>query len=197
MKPQANSQESKDSLIEAEIQHNIPVKQHSLDGLKNPITAIKQFAEHDNKGDKDLDHVLADVNKSVKDAEKKAPKKSFFSVHNKNAAGKPVSSNKKVEPVKEAKKTKPLLAAGIAAFVAITLSAAAIYAFSQQKTSPTKKSLISSKAASPSSSQTASSDKMSPDDLSKLSSELNSKVDSLNDSQDFNATDLSDANLGL
>jgi hypothetical protein len=197
MKPQASSQEPKTNLIEAEIQHNIPVKQHSLDSLKNPITAIKQFAEHDNKGDKDLDRVLADVNKSVKDSDKKAPKKSFFSLRSKRTSEESANPNKKTKKVKGVKKTKPLLAAVVAILVAIVLSAAAVYAFSQQKTSSDKKSFASSTATPSSSSQTTSSNKMGSDDLNKLSTELNSKVDSLNDSQDFNSTDLSDANLGL
>lgn len=172
MKPQQPAQQKQDTnLIEAEIEHNIPVKQHISDELKNPIAAIKQFVEHDKKEDKELDKVLKDVNESVK-----------------NGGKKPVKIGK--TNTEKSHGPKPVLAIVAAVLVAAGLSFAAFNAFSSSESD--QKSNKTKTTAQSSGGETAVLSE--PDKLAKA---LKEKLDGLNDSQEFNTTDLSDQNLGL
>jgi hypothetical protein len=216
MKPQNPAPPSESNLIEAEMQHNIPVQSHSSDN-KNPIATVKQFIEHNHKEDADLDKVLDDVNKSVKDSDKKPDKKTFLSFFKEKYGKKqaePINSHvshtavpatsQKAAPSKledklgkkeaKPKTPKPLVAVVIAVGVATALSVAAFSAFSHSKGSTNNQSA----AATASKVQGAdTSPELSTNDLKDLSSTLQSNFNSLNDEKDFNSADLDDAALGL
>jgi uncharacterized protein HemX len=190
MNPQSTP-EPESSLMEAEIQHSIPVKQHADDknGSPNPINSFSQPAKNDN----DLDKVLKDVNKSIKETSKK-PKKIWFQFHKKLKVEKASQSNKTPD-VKEKKTTKPSTVIAAAVVVAVGLSIIAVYAFGQSNNN--QKNQASGTTPSSNSTQQNAKNGVTAADLSTLSSDLNTTLESLDDSQDFNATDLSDQNLGL
>jgi uncharacterized FlaG/YvyC family protein len=191
MNPQ-NTSKLNTGLIETEIQHNIPVKQHSDDKINNPnpINSLPQLAHNDD----DLDKVLKDVNKTVKETGKKASKKLWPHFHKKLKVNK---SNLPPKPhdTKEKKIAKLPIVIVVAAIVAIGLGVSAVYAFGlstdSSNTQPSNKSASNNTPA-----QTAK-DQVTATDLNTLSSDLNTKIDSFSDSQDFNSVDLSDQNLGL
>jgi hypothetical protein len=151
------------NLIEAEIQHNIPVKSYATEG-KNPIAALKQFVEHDDKKDEGLDQVLNDVNQSVKESDNKTHKGSVFSFLKKHKSEKPaqpqiqeqlsphtqsVQQTPAEQPTTQVSKekpknSKPIFVAAIAIIVAGGLSAAAFYAFAYTKGSNSKTAASSS-----------------------------------------------------
>jgi hypothetical protein len=189
------------NLIQAEIEHNIPVKQHNLPAAPNgepshnPITHIKQFLEADKEKPEHqgLEHVLKDINRNVKAEDKNSgskPKSSFF--------------RKKIKPENSSPvKSKPILVIAVAAAVACALMAATFYAFKHDtpvarikaSTDSLASKKVDSNAASKDTSQQTSA--VSPGDLSSLSLSLQSKINAFNDEQDFNQQDLSDQSLGL
>jgi hypothetical protein len=195
MNPQQTPSEPKSNLVEAELQHNIPVKPHIEEQHKNPITSAKHILDHDNKSDKDLEHVLNDVNKSVKEADKKPSKGSFSLFQKKHSAGK---LPKEQLPPKSSKfgPSKPIGVVAAAAVVACGLIFTAFYSLSPNA-SPSSKEKPITKAASSASQPAASSSEIKAADLTKLASDLTTQINALSDAQDFNPTDLSDTNLGL
>jgi hypothetical protein len=214
MKPQNSAPLPETNLIEAEMQHNIPVQSHSSDN-KNPIAAVKQFIDHNHKEDADLDRVLNDVNKSVKDADKKPDKKPFLSFFKKKKEIKPeepINSHapqaampadqgkipskpeEKLDKKEEKPKSpKPVLAVVLAAGVAVALSVAAFYAFNQSKTGSNNKTAATVSKAQ----NTDASSQLSTNDIKDFSSTLQSNFNSMNDEREFNTIDLDDASIGL
>jgi hypothetical protein len=194
MKPQdPQPEQQKTGLIEAEIQHNIPVKLHDSQIPKNPINSLA--AEHDSKKAQEPDDkILQDVNRSVREPDNKPPKKSLFSFRKKKPSPKPESA----KPEK-AESSKPITVVIAALFAAVVLSVAAIYAFSTNKTGMTTPQANTNNTASTTntSSSSAQNTKITSSELTKASSDLNSRIDSLNDAQDFNVNDFSDSSLGL
>jgi uncharacterized protein HemX len=194
------------NLIEAELQHNIPVKPHTADE-KNPIMAVKQFVEHDNKNDDGLDEVLKDVNNSVKDSENKSNKKSFLSfMHKKQKVQVPqavqqpaamVPAPVKTDKPKTQKNLMPMIVIGVAAIVAIGLAVVAFYAFKQQKKTAVNTSANTSSAPTTSTIQNVSTGQLTATDIKDFSTNIQSNFASLSDAKDFNQDDLSDASLGL
>jgi hypothetical protein len=219
---QPQPQQSSNNLIEAELQHNIPVQPHSMDS-KNPIAAQSQFVDHNNN-DVGLDAVLKDVNNSFKE-EEKPKKKSFFSFLKKNkntgTVQKPVAAappsmsappptqtaanhaatadpNPQVpstEKPKSSKNPKPIITAVVAAIVALGLSAAAFYAFKQPKTTASTNSRKQNSSSSAAKDSVSSA--LTQEDVKDFSKDIQSNFANLNDVRDFNQTDLSDASLGL
>jgi hypothetical protein len=218
MSPQNPTPQQGANLIETELQHNIPVQPHTPND-KNPIAGVNQFVDHDDKHDDGLEKVLNDVSASVKDSDKKTAKKPLFSFLKK----KKVDDKKPAEPLpspspvmnnptqqenipenpekqivkneEKAKVPKPILAAVVAVFIATGLSAAAVYAFNQTKSGSNESQTAKTTTAQP---QSASQNtQLTVNDLNDFSSTLDSNFNSLNDTQDFNETDISDASLGL
>jgi hypothetical protein len=194
-KPAANSEDT--GLIQTELEHGIPVRNpdQPADNLKgaaassNPITQSKQSVEESNKKEEELEPILKDVNQSVAKQDKNAPKKSKFSLFKKSAA------KKELTP----KNTKPIFAVLAAVLVAGALSVAAFYAFKPKEATNSKGSQSdASNGVGSSSNQAQTVNKaVQPADLANLASSLQSKMNSLDDAQDFNQTDLSDQSLGL
>jgi uncharacterized protein YaaR (DUF327 family) len=192
LQPKADASSKPDTgLIQAEIGQNIPVKQQahghndSANLLHNPISHIKQFLEVENekKDDKSLEPLLKDMKKDLKEVDKNLPKK---------AALQPAGNH------------KPLMVVFVTIAIASALSVSTYFAFKQNKA--TNPSAISNKStnekdgtssASSGALQAAGGALVSPSDLSDLSLAVQSKVNSFNDNQDYNQTDLSDQNLGL
>jgi|GEM_PF-5295571 len=211
MKPQTPPPEQQQSsLIEPELQHNIPVKQHIVQDIKAPVNVIKQFVEHDNKNDQGVDEAtLKDVNKKIKEEDKK-PKKPLFSFHRKPKTPKPTKQGAKPEVARapknakpvgktptKPKSTKPIFVIAAAAVAAIGLSVAAIYAFAPKKSLPSNEPASNASTATINQSQNAQGTKVTADDLTQDVSDLNSKINALNDTQDFNTDNISDSALGL
>ena len=194
MKPQDNPQKQESSLVEAEIQHDIPVKQHISD-IKNPITNIKQFVDHNKKDDKELDQVLQDVNKSVKEPEKKQKKKFKISFGAKKVkpGAKKQPDTKEAGAEKKRKSPASMLAVVTAILVATLLSVAAFYAFNQPKEVATNNE---DKSTNSSTTQVAD-PVLTAKDIDELSTDLQTKIDGFDDAQEFNSTDLSDSSIGL
>jgi hypothetical protein len=218
MSPQNPTPQQGANLIETELQHNIPVQPHAPND-NNPIAGANQFVEHDSKHDDGLEQVLNDVSASVKEADKKTSKKSLFSFLKKNKVkvekpAEPLPSqapamnnttrqekipeNPQEQIAKKEEKTKvpkPILAAVVAIFIATGLSAAAFHTFNQTKDGSNKLQAAKTTNVQP---QTASqSTQLTVNDINDFSSTLDSNFNSLNDAQDFNESDISDANLGL
>jgi hypothetical protein len=198
MKPPSNASSQESGSVEAEIQHDIPVKQHISD-IKNPITNIKQFVDHNKKDDKELDQVLQDVNKSIKEPEKSQKKKFGISLRSKKT--KPMPQKQPVasgaQQQKKQRNPVPILSVAAAIFVAGCLCVAAVYALNQPKeTATNNKDLGTGQTTNSTTSQTTDS-VITSKDVDELSSNLQSKVDGFNDEQEFNSTDLSDSSLGL
>jgi hypothetical protein len=194
-KPAANSEDT--GLIQAELEHGIPVKnpdqpEGSLKGASaasNPITQSRQSVEESNKKEEELEPILKDVNQSVAKQDENTPKKSKFSLFKKTAA------KKELKP----KNTKPIFAVLAAVLVAGALSVAAFYAFKPKEATNSKgsQSAASNGVGSSSNQAQTVNNAVQPADLANLASSLQSKMNSLNDAQDFNQTDLSDQSLGL
>jgi hypothetical protein len=210
------------NLIEAEIQHNIPVQPHSADN-KNPITAPTQFVEHNGNNEAGLDEVLKDVNNSVKEEEKKPEKKSIFKFLKKKNTKKPdapqapaplaaapvsapaPSANSTPENISQpqtpsakpnsTKNPKPLIIGVVALAVTLGLVMAAFSAFKQPKDVAANKA--SKQISTSSAAQSAAPAKLTQEDVKDFSSNIQSNFANLNDSKDFNQSDLSDASLGL
>jgi hypothetical protein len=194
MKPQTQLEQQKTSFIEAEIQHNIPVKQHSPQQKQSPSNIPKQFVEQDSKKDPLDDSVLRDVNKSVKDSSKPQSKKPLFSFH-KNKT--PIQVSKHQAPNTAKTNKMPAAAITLAITAAGVLCISAAYAFSHQKSNnlnAPSSNVLSSKSGQSNNLQTS---KLTSVDISKDSSELKSKINSLNDAQDFSDSDISDSALNL
>lgn len=193
----SNSQTNNTDLIQTEIEHSIPVKQPgqpasdaAAGGPNNPIAGASQFVQEDSRKDSDLEKVLKDVNQKVKDADKKVKKHSFL--HFKKTK----TTQPATQPAKsDTKKPHPVLIAATAFIVAAALAVAAFYAFKQ----PVGTSSNQVPLASDSGKSGPDDDKgpVRPEDLGNLYSDIQSKLNSLNDQQDFNSADLSDQNLGL
>jgi len=211
MKPQDSKQhtmqnirqhgiDSGSHLIEAEIEHGIPVKSPAQDdglGNSNPITHTGQFIEEGGEhSDKELDHILQDVNKKVEEANNKADAKDRFAFLNRK-----LRTKTRPKPDK-AKSAKPALAVIVAIIFALSLSVAAYYAFKPAKSktinnTTTNNGKVGTSSSSSDAVQAAGGTLVKPSDLSDLSNTLQSKINGLNDSQDFNQQALSDQALGL
>jgi hypothetical protein len=197
-KPAATSEDT--GLIQTELEHGIPVRNpdQPADNLKgaaassNPITQSKQSVEESNKKEEELEPILKDVNQSVAKQDKNASKKSKFSLFKKSAGKKEAQESKP-------KNTKPIFAVLAAVLVAGALSVAAFYAFKPKEATNSKGSQSdASNGVGSSSNQAQTVNKaVQPADLANLASSLQSKMNSLDDAQDFNQTDLSDQSLGL
>jgi hypothetical protein len=184
-------------LIQAEIEHAIPLRSQGEEkkdavpaSTGNPIENGKQFVETDKKDDKDIVKVLIDVSKGVKQDKQDNPKKKgFFAKKNNPAAKIP-------------KPQKPIVLTAVAFFVAGCLSAAAVMAFkpTTQTSNQTNQNVPGKVGTSSEASdavQAAGGTLVSPGDLTDLANLFESELNELNESQDFNSTDLSDKNLGL
>jgi hypothetical protein len=201
MNPGQNSSEPKPNFIEAEMQHNIPVKPHAAEPPRNPITSAQHILDHGKKNDKDLDRVLDDVNKSIKEPNKKSNRKILSIFQKKVKEHKAEESPKQHKEPQAAKtsSTKPVGVFAAAALVSCGLIFAAYYAFNHAPTSVSKEKPNSSKtsAATAANTPTAVMPEITSADLTKLTSDLTTQINALSDAQDFNPTDLSDSNLGL
>jgi hypothetical protein len=200
MNPQKPAPAQSGNLIEAEMQHSIPVKPHASEE-KNPIAALKQFVEHDNKNEEGLDQVLQDVNRSVKNSDKKTDKKPLFSFLKRQKAEKKQKTAEQPpapSPVKEekSKNSKPVVIAAAALFVAASLSVAAFYAFSRSDVGSANKP-SNNVPAPQTASKSSSGSELTANDLKDFSTNIQTGFSSLNDTQDFNAASLSDSALGL
>lgn len=197
-KPQAAPN---NDLIQTEIEHSIPVKmpgqpQQPVSTVPNPIAQPKQFMEEGGKDDAALDHILKDVNHSVAKQDKSTNKKSIFSFL------KRAESKKTAADQPAVKNPKPMLAALAAILVAGALGVAAFYAFKPKETinsfhtPEAAADKVNVSTAPPSAEQSDNGSTVQPSDITNLSSELQ-KINSQNDSQDYNQTDLGDQQLGL
>jgi flagellar basal body-associated protein FliL len=92
-------------------------------------------------------------------------------------------------PIKEQKKGRPVAVTVIAAVVALGLSGAALYAFSHSEKPASNKTANSSASPQPI--------PLTEEDLKDFSTNMETSMGALNDSKDFNQTDLSDSGLGL
>lgn len=187
------------NLVEAEIEHGIPVKHPEpspASNNSNPIAAGKQFVEEgEAQNDPELDNILNDVNKKVKDVESKKESPKKLNLLN-------VFKLKKQKTNPEPGSKAPILVVIAAVLITVILAVVAVYAFKSNKTPVTAATQPSvAKVGTSSSSvdavQSAGGSVISPGDLTDLVNSLQSKINALNDSQDFNANDLSDQNLGL
>jgi hypothetical protein len=194
----AHNSNSGTDLLQAEIEHNIPVKHQSQehsqsgDGTNNQhgtIAHLKQFLEMDveKNNESGADSILTEVNHSIKNEEKAQN-------------GKHGVIKNDLHPAK-ARNAKPFLVVIIALIVACALGVAAFYAFSQSNrpipATATKQSTQKNVAASNNSSQSNNGAVASAAEQDNLSGTIQTTVNDLNDEQDFNQTDLSDQNLGL
>lgn len=194
--PTKNAAPSNTDLIQTEIEHGIPVKQPDqpasgapAGGSKNPIVDTSQFIQESAQNDTELEKVLKDVNRKVKDADKKVKKRSFLRF---KKAVPPEAKPAKTAP--SPKSPKPALIATVAVLVAAGLAVAAFYAFRQsESTSSNQTSLTSSNENAGSNTL----QEVKPEDLRNLYADVQSKLNSLNDAQDFNSQALSDQSLGL
>jgi antitoxin component HigA of HigAB toxin-antitoxin module len=202
--PVASTQPEKNSLsklLSAEFEHAIPVKifgQSNKDKENNPTNVKQSTQESDDNKDKQLEELLKDVNKEVKNTPDSNKKESLFKkifFHNKKA--------KNQKELKTSVQEKPILAIILASVITSGLTASAVYAFTHgsnnnanNKTSPTP-SKVGTSSTSSNAVQAAGGILVSPGDVTDLSSSINSKLSQYNDSQDFNGNDLSDKNLGL
>jgi uncharacterized protein HemX len=184
-------------LIEAELEHRIPVKDPDQAGqvansfsAPNPISQQKQIPEESDKKDKGLEPILKDVNQNVAKEDKSSGKKPKFSLFKKKV-------NKKVEQQPKPKSPKPVLAVIVAVLIAGALGVAAFYAFKSNQTTNLQSSQSVKGAKSTNGNNSATVNSVQTEDLANLSSDLQSKINSLNDAQDFNQADLSDQSLGL
>jgi hypothetical protein len=210
------------NLIEAELQHNIPVQPHNADN-KNPITAPTQFVEHNSTNEAGLDEVLKDVNNSVKEEEKKPEKKSVFRFLKKKETHKPeapvapaplaaapistpapspnsIPENTSQpqppsEKPKSTKNPKPLIIGIVALVVSLGLILAAFSAFKQPKDVAADKT--SKQRSANSAAQSIAPEKLAQEDVKDFSNNIQSNFANLNDIKDFNQSDLNDASLGL
>lgn len=192
---------SNTELIKTEMENGIPVKQPTQPQTSpaknsNPIASSKHFIDEEPaKKDTELEKILQDVNKNVKEVGSKPNSKFKLFARDKKTSKKSDSKQLSVK-----KQPKPILAIIAAATVAIALSVAAVYAFrkGQQTASvKTKANIAKSVTTSADSLQNSGDTLVTAADLSKISISINSKLDTLDDSKDFNDSDLSDQNLGL
>jgi hypothetical protein len=206
MNPQQQAQPPGTNLIEAEIQHNIPVQPHSADE-KNPILSPKQFVEHDNKNEEGLDEVLKDVNNSVIDSDKKPEKKSIFSFFTKAKANNPKEKAAEPNPPEQqqppaqetkhvpARNSKKLIIPIVAALVAACLGMAAFYAFKKPINPASGKQ--ASAQSNLNSAPSTTNKQITANDLKDFSDNIQSNFANLNDANDFSQTNLTDNSLGL
>ena len=193
----ASQQHGPSDLIQAEIEHAIPLRsqgEEKKDNIQapagNPIENGKQFVETDKKTDKDMVKVLKDVSKEVKKEKQEDSKKKGFFAKKKNSVS------------KIPKPHKPVVITAVAFFVAGCLSAAAVMAFKQstQVSNQTNQNVpgkVGTSANASDAVQAAGGTLVTPGDLTDLANLFESELNQLNESQDFNNTDLSDKNLGL
>ncbi len=182
--------------------NNIPVKAQGQTSTSpaptpptapNPINDTKQLTNDQDDSDAELDNILKDVNKKVKDDDSKDGAKA------QKIKAKLLSKKSKTEKTSK----RPILIVVAAVLVALGLSASAVYAFKQagsdaQKTSSTDKpSTVGTSVNSSDAVKAAGGTLVQPGDLTDLSSDLNTKLNALSDTQDFSANDLADQTLGL
>jgi hypothetical protein len=207
----SNQNASGTDLLQPEIQHDIPVKQHSDSEsggtfiTHNPILAVKQFIEDEvGKKDTEMDHVLKDVSNDVnKDDEPNKETNHKFTLFRKKHKEEKSKQEERSKPEskKDIKKNpKPIIEAVAALIVAFILMFAALAAF-KNNSSATKKSSAnerSSKTTADSNIGAANaSTAEKTDDVNSSYMEIQSKISALNDESDFSQTDLLDASLGL
>jgi hypothetical protein len=194
--PAENLANSSTQLIEAEVEHGIPVKNQSQpkndSGSANPMSS-KQFVEEgEAKSDIELESVLKDINKDVKNGDKKSPKPSLMQ----RLFSKKVNQKEKTKEVKDKaqpQQARPLFAIVAAFIIAGGLSALAFHVYSQEQKTGSNKNQPSVSSTK----KTTVQNLVKPTDLSDLSYTMASKLSQFNNTQDFNSTDLSDKNLGL
>lgn len=191
-------------LIKTELEHRIPVRQPGQvsqaqnTNQPNPIAMGNQpHQDGQGKNDAELDNILKEVNQNVKSNDTKSEEKKD------NALKKKIFSKQRKPENRKPHGHKPILITVMALFVAVGLSAAAVFAFKQEGDSSLSKqqsaspSRVGTSVESSGAVQAAGGTLVTPSDLSNLSSLLEQEVSELNDAQDFNATDLSDKNLGI
>lgn len=172
--------------LKAELVEGVPVKQPDGPAADNVTDNPIHGAPSQQPGSEaEMDKILEDVNQRVKSAAAEAkPKRSWFSLRGKKAlAASPGAGSKP-------KRAVPMAIAAVAILVGLALSTAAYWAFSQDS---------SNQPASPPAAQDASSanSSVTPEDVESLSTDLQSEIDSLDSSQDFDSAALSDSTLGL
>lgn len=199
--PTSNGQPNQD-LMKVELEHNIPIRQPSEPASNDATPAVpsKQFIEAGGKGDKHLENLLKDASKSVKGLTDLPAKKSRMSLKKlftkkpqPKAAEAVAPSVTTPSPAPKTNRRTPLVAVVIAFIAAAALTAVAIYAFRQNQSASTG---VSSKSNAVSN-QTASGTALESSELNSLATDLQSKIDQLDDAQDFDAGSLSDQNIGL
>jgi|SRR3989344_2582831 len=178
--------------LRAEVVENVPVKQPDGDpeATDQPHDNPIHGAPDQPGTEAEMDRILEDVNQKVKSAATEVkPKKSWLALFKKKPAASKAETATEPPPPKS-HRSLPLVIAAVAILVSVALSAAAYLAFSQE--SPSQPAGTSS-ARDPESASTS----VTPEDIDNLSADLQSQIDSLNDSQDFDSAALSDSTLGL
>jgi hypothetical protein len=203
-KPEANQPQppaaQQEELMRIELEHNIPLKQpnQQVHDSSTPVSAAKQFIETEAKGDKHLDGLLKDASREVKNMAITPAKQAKYSLKNMMAKFRKPAQPKTAAPAATPKSQLPIMVVAASVFVSAALIVAAVYAFNQNKTLTARNSSGASVAgASPASESTSDNSSVKPSDLTDLASALQSKLDKLNDTSDFNSQGLSDQALGL
>ena len=201
--PQQPAEPGEHDVMQVELEHNIPIKQPDQPALaaNTAVAPAKQFVEVGAKSDKHLENVLKDASREVKDMARAPAKKTRFSLKvlfakkkqptTPAAATAPVAA--KPQSLTAPKASRPFVVIAAAFVIAVALVAAAIYTFRQSQSTASK---ASNKAQTVGSSPNTNAS-VQPADISGLSSDLQTKIDQLNDDQDFNVNDLADQTLGL
>ncbi|HVO86612.1 MAG TPA: hypothetical protein VMT23_02670 [Candidatus Binatia bacterium] len=157
----------------------------------NPIAGDGPSVVHSQQADDDLDRILQSVNNRTKAAQIKPPKKSVLPTQKLSATAgslKGIFKNK-----------TPIGLTLLAAVVAVGLSLAAVAAYRENNKTQLSKipSTVGTSSAASDSIQQAGGSLVRPADVDNYADGLQSKLNSLNDSGDFDSTSLSDQSLGL
>jgi hypothetical protein len=179
--------------LKVEVEHNIPIKQpeQQLPAVAQ-VAPVTQFVQDDGKDDKDLDNALKDASLQVKNLSQTPVPKTRFSLKKFLPKKHPINRS---QPSAKPQRSLAIIAAAF--LIAIGLAAAAYYSYKDQP-SKSKTTATTNNAAShtPSNIETTAVP-IKTADITTFTNDLKSKIDTLNDSDDFNSADLSDQNLGL
>lgn len=169
---------------------NIPLKLPDAASPQPPSAAqANTQPEHED----DLDRILQAVNNRVKGPNQPPESK-------KKELGKKVSAKAGKIKEKVRSPTKPIGPIAVVLIVALMLSVTAIFAYRQGKVSTTKNggsSTVGTSYTASSAIQDAGGALIRPGDLDDYAATLQTKLNSLNDNQDFASNSLSDQVLGL
>jgi len=157
----------------------------------NPIAQESASVVHSQSQDDDLEDILQSVNNKVQAGSQPVAKKSFLK--SKNIAA-------KADKIKVTKRISSTWVVGaLAVLVAIGLSAAAVFAYHESTISALSKkpATVGTSDQASDQIQQAGGTLVRPSDLDDYASTLQTKLNSLNDSQDFDTNSLSDQVLGL